>query len=1801
MKADHTVRASSLRHPITPSLRHPITPSPHHPSTPSLHHAGTLASRHSITPIPPYPHTLFLLLSLVLTTLPARAQNVGSSSLGIQSPTAASLGKFGETPVNYYTGQATVTIPLFNLESRHLAAPVALQYNGGQGIRVEETPGWVGMGWALEAGGVITRTMRGLPDDRQASGYLDSADELLGVWEDLASYESSASFLDGSGWSADVQAYIDKVNRGEADPEPDAFYFNFAGRSGQLVMESETEIYTIPNMPYKIEVDRGSVPAPGTTSTLGEAIREIAITIEDGTKYIFGTTGVDQNGLEFTYFDFSGSTGLVELAYVSSWYLTRIESAAGADAIDFSYTRQLVDGSPRHTHQVKDFHEEYIPISLTTNACIADTPNTFAPVENYQHLSSVYLTEIATDNGMTAVFSSTNRTGYMEPDFRKLDKIEVKGRNNGLIRSFDFTYDLKSEFSDRLLLTSVEEKGEGGAALIAPYTFSYYGEGESLTLPGRFSNDVDHRGYFNKAGNTTDLSTVLYEDPNGTPHSYLRGSREPEEEAMKVGVLKTITYPTGGYTEFEYEGHLYGRYVAMGDASDFRTITEDGVAKHAESIAVGEVTPAPVSFSVDGEEDVIVLIDALFNSESGVLAPDSSQVLEATPKDGQIAWFRIANAGTGAEVYYYEHEHDCSPTCPEDQEFQLNDSVTLSTGDYELEVGAEDDENGGITSVEVNLDWVEYVPATERLAGGLRIKQIAHKDDTNTDSPDRVQRFVYESTDGTSSGVLSGEPRHYFVKHDGGNCVELFNSTQGMSMLGVGQEIGYSRVEEFYALDNSEGWTERLFFTADEGPKYRDDSILDSDLAVDLHDKLWPFGRLMSLAYKRGATKENSHHEQSGGVVARTTNAYFDSYFDDYIENDPNGSESLTRLVPALAVRSNNLGQNETPHLYIKRFYVLSARHHTSSDEQFADNDSGGLTQILEREYFYDNDEHLQLTKFVEKVPSRSDRVTEYKYAHELSANAGMKTGNMLAQRQWSKISEGTTLLRKNWTEWKSWSDGYWRPEEEWVWKGGGEGGDSPSVTVADKVFTFVSYDAYGNPIETEDPRGTTTTYVWGEGNSVPTEIRIDSGTTNEQVTTATYDTNYLRIEKVTDPAGVAVSFAYDAMGRLDEVKNDVSQLVTAYNYNLDPNYVETISYGGSSPDVTSRVYVDGFGDERQTHIKIGSDAIVSALTLDKRGRLEKAYKPYEPETNVTSGWGWFHTGYDFKAKDFYSDFVHDNNRPYGLTEYESDPLSRVDAVWPEGVTSSSHTLRTDYGVSGSFQYRQDTDENGRQTTTYSDGYGNIDRIEAPLGAATHFEFDVLGQLNDVESPEGLHTAYEYDERGRLTTKATPDAEGDYRYKYDKSGNLRFVEDPNHRNDGGKYLYYKYDTFNRLTEEGVYTGSTSFDSADSDNYDFPTADFEIKVSYEYGNAQLQSVSFYHAGGSSGSYSYSYDSEGRIAAIDVDLNGLAAKTVEYEYDRQGRIAKILYEDNQADQFYHWYDYDEVGRLEQVKASDSNDKAGATEAATYSYLPDGQVATLKLGSSSDPIQTLDYGYHIRSWLASINDPDNLTDSGSLLGDVFGMELDYEDNPGWPATFDSQRNGNIAAVKWSTRENDVVGGERAGYAFSYDALDRLIEADYHAYESTWTNPSLFDLENVAYDKSGNITSLHRNDDTGSGSPWTYTYTVGTNRLASLTDHGSFGYDANGNITSGQLTAGETSTLAYDRRNLPESISVAGVEFIYRYDHSGQRIYSSAGDGSYYIRGLDGEVLAVYDNSGTLVHRNILAGGRPIGRVEE
>ena len=172
------------------------------------------------------------------------------------SPTAAALGKYGESPVGYHTGTPNISIPIVELKEGSLSVPVSMSYNL-QSVKPNEVPGWTGLGWSLNAGGVITRHVSQLPDEwnHNQKGYFYDKTELNTYCTELGAGTTPLGSV--------ANAFLLKYDTNERDSQPDMFSFNFNGFSGKFFMDLQGNFQTIPYSKIKIEhfIEQGMEPA----------------------------------------------------------------------------------------------------------------------------------------------------------------------------------------------------------------------------------------------------------------------------------------------------------------------------------------------------------------------------------------------------------------------------------------------------------------------------------------------------------------------------------------------------------------------------------------------------------------------------------------------------------------------------------------------------------------------------------------------------------------------------------------------------------------------------------------------------------------------------------------------------------------------------------------------------------------------------------------------------------------------------------------------------------------------------------------------------------------------------------------------------------------------------------------------------------------------------------------------------------------------------------------------------------------------------------------------------------------------------------------------------------------------------------------------------------------------------------------------------------------------------------------------------------------------------------------------------
>lgn len=1029
------------------------------------------------------------------------------------APNAASLGKFGDIPVSEFTGSAAVSLPLYNIKVGSLNLPVTANYHTG-GIKVEEIASDLGLGWALTTGGVISKTIRGM-EDNLPGGYLYNNGE---------SAIKVKQFANGEMTDTEAQNFQYLVAKGYLDTEPDQFTFNFSNFSGKFVYNSNLDIVVHPYENLKIV----------ETST------GFKITAPDGIKYIFEdieTTNVitktAKNGSINPYID--------GYQYTSSWYLTKIITPGGEEV---NYTYFSLKIQPEYIASETKYFRHIVNVPLN---CIPTQPFekeftilNWLETETFQKKIS----QITYPNGKIN-FTYKNLGRLDLPGDRALDKIIISN-NTRILKSFNFG---QNYFNSRLFLSSVTEEGQGESH--PPYKFEYYNPEE---FPPRNSKSQDFWGYFNgQSGNNTLIpASFEYSDLNPAIPPFAGGAnREPNAELVKTGVLKKMTYPTGGYTSFEYEIHEVGNLEGKKDILD----------------TIRSITTEPLFFSAPPTANIT---EQIINISHSQVIHINSQL------SGYNTYVRVYDA-TGNGIY----EH----TAPNTGDVQSkNLTISVTPGDYRI-VGFNYEEEFTVSlSFSYKKESSDYQLSKNRIVGGLRIKNISdYNSNCNLISKKRYDYKMNNENDRSSGILVSSFVNEYFTRMSalvdcssyttvalGQYWVRTANSAAPMT-FSQGSHVEYSEVEIIQGDGNQNGINRKAFTSSKNYPDFiykRFPFLLASDRSY-ARGKIWKeevYKTTSDGLYKLIKEQENIYQNKYGNFLSSPTLVIgFDEDYSILEGNSP----------------SNTYISNNSAHT--SQLLLLQSTRTLDWNEQgdaFVENVTN---------YSYENPQHLQVTS-VETKNSKNENIRlNYFYPDDVidefslgepltslekSAIDMLKSENLhniSIPVQVEKILNDTKIIQR--TNFKEWKPDLILPVEI-------KSSKSPDNLIS--RIHFHRYDNTGNIVEQSMENGPTIVYIFGYEKQFPiakienatyTEVasalnitleqldafnesnissidnlRNISALTNAMVTTYIYQP-LVGISSIKNPKGDTVTYHYDIFDRLEFIKDKEGKILQEFKY----------------------------------------------------------------------------------------------------------------------------------------------------------------------------------------------------------------------------------------------------------------------------------------------------------------------------------------------------------------------------------------------------------------------------------------------------------------------------------------------------------------------------------------------------------------------------------------------------------------------------------------------------------------------------
>ncbi|MEP0264177.1 SpvB/TcaC N-terminal domain-containing protein [Dokdonia sp.] len=462
---------------------------------------------------------LFFLCILCLHFSYAQQAASGIDAITPTTPEAGALSRAGNVPINTATGQMSYSVPIHTISVNGNSWPVNLNYSYS-GFIAETKPSLTGWGWNLNAYGVITKVVRGLPDFHP-DGYYGPNNRKQLIDQYVATDNVDAMLFDD----------FMKFAENKYDSEADKFIVNIGGANFGFKIYYDTtnqeyKAHFLSKHNFKVDITMQNHP----TIEIGSFV----VTDDKGVKYYFD----DDNREAVIPSEDPGHPYNIDKT--TSWLLSKIEYLNGEEIIfnytsdtytswDFSASAVILDGATgQDPNNVGYFTDELI--------------GGYDDKMNQTTMGRQILSSISFPKGSLEFNTIAGPSGHTV-----FDSIILKDHTGTTVCDYQIDYQ-----GDRDALVEVRKNNE------LLFGFDYYG----LTtggIPGFYEGvnnkplNQDLWGFYNGSHNNTEAIDYALNEQIDKSIS-LADTRK--------GAMSKITYPTGGYTLIEYQQNtvkkLYG-------------------------------------------------------------------------------------------------------------------------------------------------------------------------------------------------------------------------------------------------------------------------------------------------------------------------------------------------------------------------------------------------------------------------------------------------------------------------------------------------------------------------------------------------------------------------------------------------------------------------------------------------------------------------------------------------------------------------------------------------------------------------------------------------------------------------------------------------------------------------------------------------------------------------------------------------------------------------------------------------------------------------------------------------------------------------------------------------------------------------------------------------------------------------------------------------------------------------------------------------------------------------------------------
>ncbi len=1403
--------------------------------------------------------------------------------------------------------------------------PVSLSYHAS-GVKVAEPASWVGLGWNLNAGGMISRTIQGVADDAGGIGYFINPPT-------LSCTDESYLWSDGAA--------------GTLDFEPDIFNYSFGGYSGKFYFDNNQICRFLPIADITLQHYSSANTFEG-----------FILTTPDGTRWHFGKTDLPTTR---TAYDYLQSTNEA-FERKTTWHLLRVET------YDLKFSINLYYSAAEYGYRSPASCKEVItPAGCLGGASPGQFCSSDASLDLYHHyiktnFKGKHIQKITTSTNIIEFAATTDRQDLDINDFagsikKSLDEIKLytldaQGNiNNNYCSNYQFSYSYWQDPSNtgseskRLKLTQVQRKSCDGSTIVEPpYIFTY----EAGDLPYRLSKQVDHWGHFNgQSQNETKLVNISPTTISGITVG--SSNRNSSQAHMKRGALKEITYPTAGKTIFDYEAN---RMLLLNTSTTNERLSLKSCTTSISSCC-GEKTNQSADISFTAAE----LNDTKYQIKLWRIPNVSGQNCSgATMVDAEVQAFN-ATTGNPAAPYVVTLNLGLNEQYAETVLTNISPSLITSpvAGQlYYFRITTTDGYG------ELRIVSTTYSNQNQ-IVGGLRIKEIRNHDGISSGN-DVVKRFEYTNENDTLSSAkyleyFPGNLRYGFIAREG---VLVFTDEQivPLGTLGHGMHLGYERVKEI-AVGSPDPQGNGITI-------FRHTWSVTSQSPVCGAPSQYPVVPLHTNPLTGSPIEVNK-----GPIVESTTYETPSSTL---------SSGHIFKIAPPIGC----LGlpnQQFIPALVIE----YNIRQYSPVRPQSATITKDGVTTITT--YSYDPQNRF-FAPTATQITNSDGKIfkTKTQYAHDIAWTClkdDMLNRNIVGVpiKSETEVTQNSTTTTVSGDR----TDFAFFGTNGLPVSTGCPGG----IPYPHKFYKYeVAIDANGNPLGTGTWSEEGVIKERHAATGLPKKFML-KGWEDELYDWETNGLIKLRryadfiwnyeyhpgtrlLKKITDIDGQFVEFNYDKLMRLKESIARGGKIKTLYTYNYGlpqewqgGNWVRTqIDYNGF-PDQDTKSYFDGLGRSLDTW-RFGygpgqEDIVAERLYYDNRGRVDR--KVYLPGLQSELSY----TRYEYEPSPLnrvWKEFYPDNN--FVETTYGSEGQYYKLTVKDENAhTSSSLTdiIGRKTSVAG---------EMGTLTQFQYDNKNNLLKVINPELQEYLYTYDAGNRLMHKTVPGAGTQDFYYEERDLLIAS--------------RDGNLSLDEYGAVQN---KWLATEYDVYGRVIRTGFGTSSpaVSFppgggyltnpvfainDDLILNTYDVATLDCESAYAPK-GKLTQASARVLEADGSLGAMlatQYCYDEYGRVKRTIVPHYG-SGDDIRNAYDIADHVTHSTRGHDGTDILVNeHFSYDHSGRLfhqnHLLEAATYAPNPGIEQLTYLGYNTKDQLTDKSLGG----LAGLGYGYNSRGWLESIN---------------------------------------------------------------------------------------------------------------------------------------------------------------------------------------------------------------------------------------